>query len=552
MPDPVYRSVVVTQLVNKVLQRGKRSIAEKIVYDALDEHRAEDRRRPGRDAQARGRERAPAARGEEPPSRWRHLPGAGRGAPPPGHHARDPLDRRATRASAARRRWPSGSPRAARREQRARGGDQAQGRPAEDGGVQQGVRALPVVMRSVAEGTRRPVSALRRRSGRPHAAPPEPALPAALGTGLDPGSLRPLRPGPARLRRPAGSRAPRLPGARSRSETERETREIAENEVKGRVIREFPWRGCATSGSWRTSTRARPRRPSASSTTRARPTRSARSTRAPRSWTGWSRSRSAASRSPRAATTCKWRDTLDQHHRHARPRRLHRRGRAVAARARRRGRGVRRGRRRRAADRDGVAPGQQVQRAAHVLRQQDGPRRRRLLPLRRHDQGPPRRRPSPLVQLPIGAESDFRGVVDLLEMKALVWDDGMGESYDTVDIPAELQADAEHWRHELVDVVSQLRRERAREVRRRRGDHRRRPPHGAPRAAPSRGEVVPVLCGTAFKNKGVQPLLDAVVDYLPSPRRRAADRGHRRQGRRGRSSARPTTTSRSPRSRSRS
>ena len=82
---------------------------------------------------------------------------------------------------------------------------------------------------------------------------------------------------------------------------------------------------------------------------------------------------------------------LDQHHRHARPRRLHRRGRAVAARARRRGGGVRRGRRRRAPDRDRVASGQQVQRAPHVLRQQDGPRRRRLLPLRRHDQGPPRR-----------------------------------------------------------------------------------------------------------------------------------------------------------------
>ena len=82
-----------------------------------------------------------------------------------------------------------------------------------------------------------------------------------------------------------------------------------------------------------------------------------------------------------AATTCKWRDTLDQHHRHARPRRLHRRGRALAARPRRRGRGVRRRRRRRAPDRDGLAPGQQVRRPAHVLRQQDGPHRRRLLPL---------------------------------------------------------------------------------------------------------------------------------------------------------------------------
>ena len=125
----------------------------------------------------------------------------------------------------------------------------------------------------------------------------------------------------------------------------------------------FPSRGRATSGSWPTSTRARPPRPSGSSTTRAAPTRSVRSTRARRSWTGWSRSRSAGITITSAATTCKWRDTLDQHHRHARPRRLHGRGRAVAARPRRRGRGVRRGRRRRAADRDGLAPGQQVQRA---------------------------------------------------------------------------------------------------------------------------------------------------------------------------------------------
>ena len=121
-----------------------------------------------------------------------------------------------------------------------------------------------------------------------------------------------------------------------------------------------------------------------------------------------------------------------------------------------------------------------------------------------------------LTQLPIGAESDFRGVIDLLEMRALVWEDGMGESYDTVDIPAELQADADHWRHELVDVVSQFDENvlekyvgdeqiTAEDLR-----HAVRPP-------PSPAKIVPVLCGTAFKNKGVQPLLDAVVDYLPSP-----------------------------------
>ena len=94
-----------------------------------------------------------------------------------------------------------------------------------------------------------------------------------------------------------------------------------------------------------------------------------------------------------AATTCRWKDYVDQHHRHARPRGLHRRGRAVAARARRRGRGLRRGGGRRAPDRDRLAPGQQVPGPPHLLHQQDGPRRRRLLPVGVDDHRPPRRGP---------------------------------------------------------------------------------------------------------------------------------------------------------------
>jgi hypothetical protein len=90
-----------------------------------------------------------------------------------------------------------------------------------------------------------------------------------------------------------------------------------------------------------------------------------------------------------AATTCCLERPPHQHHRHPGPRRLHDRGRALAARARRRGHRVRLGRRRRAADRDRVASGQQVQRAPHVLRQQDGPHRRRLLPHRPDGRGPP-------------------------------------------------------------------------------------------------------------------------------------------------------------------
>ncbi len=121
-----------------------------------------------------------------------------------------------------------------------------------------------------------------------------------------------------------------------------------------------------------------------------------------------------------------------------------------------------------------------------------------------------------VVQLPIGAESEFQGVIDLLSMKALVWDDGMGESFETVDIPAALADDAETWRHQLVDVVSQYD-ENVLEKYVSEEEITADDLQTAIRNATVSGEVVPVLCGTAFKNKGVQPLLDAVVDYLPSP-----------------------------------
>jgi len=120
------------------------------------------------------------------------------------------------------------------------------------------------------------------------------------------------------------------------------------------------------------------------------------------------------------------------------------------------------------------------------------------------------------IQLPIGSESNFRGVIDLLAMKALVWDDGMGEDWRTVDIPEDMAADADQWRHELLDVVSQF---DDTVLEKYLGDEEittedlRR----ALRSATIANQCVPVLCGTAFKNKGVQPLLDAIVEYLPSP-----------------------------------
>jgi len=121
-----------------------------------------------------------------------------------------------------------------------------------------------------------------------------------------------------------------------------------------------------------------------------------------------------------------------------------------------------------------------------------------------------------LTQLPVGSENDFRGVVDLLVMKAHVWEDGMGDQYETVDIPEELKADAEHWRHELVDVVSHhddtVLEKYVGDEEITADDLKR-----GLRAATIAGEVVPVLCGSAFKNKAVQPLLDAIIDFLPSP-----------------------------------
>jgi elongation factor G len=121
-----------------------------------------------------------------------------------------------------------------------------------------------------------------------------------------------------------------------------------------------------------------------------------------------------------------------------------------------------------------------------------------------------------VIQLPIGAESEFKGVVDLLEQKALVWSTEMGEEWETLDIPDNLAAEAEDARHQLIDVVSNfddtimekyLAEEPITAV-----DLRR-----ALRTATLAAAVVPVLCGSAFKNKGVQPMLDAVVDFLPSP-----------------------------------
>jgi elongation factor G len=121
------------------------------------------------------------------------------------------------------------------------------------------------------------------------------------------------------------------------------------------------------------------------------------------------------------------------------------------------------------------------------------------------------------IQLPLGQEEHFRGVVDLVEMRSVVWTDELGMNLEHGEIPAELTEQANEYHHQLIEAVADHDDELLEtyvadesavtpEMLRR-----------ALRAATLDTSVTPVLCGTAFKNKGIQPLLDAVIDYLPSP-----------------------------------
>ena len=121
------------------------------------------------------------------------------------------------------------------------------------------------------------------------------------------------------------------------------------------------------------------------------------------------------------------------------------------------------------------------------------------------------------IQLPIGAEDKFEGVVDLVRMKAIYWDDAtQGMKFDVRDVPADLVAEAEKWREKMVEAAAEANEEvmnkylgsgelSIEEIKR------------GLRVRTLSNEIVPMLCGTAFKNKGVQAMLDAVIDYLPSP-----------------------------------
>ena len=122
-----------------------------------------------------------------------------------------------------------------------------------------------------------------------------------------------------------------------------------------------------------------------------------------------------------------------------------------------------------------------------------------------------------VVQLPIGAEEDFQGVVDLVEMRAIVWNgEELGASFDYVDIPDDLKDKAEEYRAALIELAVEQDDEQMEKYLE--GEE---PSTEELKACIRKGCIanafVPVLCGSAFKNKGVQPMLDAVVDYLPSP-----------------------------------
>jgi elongation factor G len=122
-----------------------------------------------------------------------------------------------------------------------------------------------------------------------------------------------------------------------------------------------------------------------------------------------------------------------------------------------------------------------------------------------------------VIQLPWGVESDFRGVIDLIRMRALLWQtEGKGDTYDVVAIPRDYEEAARDWRDNLIEAISEND-EQMMELYLEGTEPDEEQLIAAIRRATIAGSVTPVLCGSAFKNKGVQPMLDAIVDFLPSP-----------------------------------
>ena len=121
------------------------------------------------------------------------------------------------------------------------------------------------------------------------------------------------------------------------------------------------------------------------------------------------------------------------------------------------------------------------------------------------------------VQLPIGAEENFKGVVDLIRMKAIYWnEEDKGTTYDAKEIPSDLKAPCQEWREKMVEAAAEAR-EDLMEKYLDTGDLSAEEIKAGLRIRTLNNEIVPALCGSAFKNKGVQAMLDAVIDYMPSP-----------------------------------
>ncbi len=135
-----------------------------------------------------------------------------------------------------------------------------------------------------------------------------------------------------------------------------------------------------------------------------------------------------------------------------------------------------------------------------------------------YDQMKARLRANPVpIQIPIGAEDNFEGVVDLVKMKAIYWDDASkGVKFEYRDIPADLADQAQEWHDKLVETAAESS-EELMEKYLENGDLPEEDVKKALRQRTIDGEIVPMMCGTAFKNKGVQAMLDAVIEYLPSP-----------------------------------
>ena len=125
-------------------------------------------------------------------------------------------------------------------------------------------------------------------------------------------------------------------------------------------------------------------------------------------------------------------------------------------------------------------------------------------------------KPVPL-QLPIGAESDFKGIIDLLEMKAYIYKDEFGKDISIEEIPADMQDKAQQYHDELVEAVAETSDELMEKFFEDPESLTIEEIQGAIRRATIDNEIVPVVCGTSYKNKGVQKLLDAIVAYMPSP-----------------------------------